>query len=170
VWARGFMKKILVIGSGGAGKSTLARSIGERTGLEVIHLDLHYWKAGWIPTPDDAWRDRVRELVARDAWVMDGNYSGTLSLRIAAADTIVFLDFSRVVCMLGVFERRIRKRRSGVAPGCPEKLDWEFLRWVWTYPKKRRPKVLALLASVADEKRVIVLGSRRDARRFVASL
>lgn len=71
------MRRVLVIGCGGAGKSTLARQLGEATGLPVIHLDAHYWRPGWVETPKETWRAAVDELIAADAWIMDGNYSGT---------------------------------------------------------------------------------------------
>ena len=72
------MKKILVIGSGGSGKSTFARRLGARLSLEVIHLDAHHWRAGWVAPPKDEWRRQVEELTRRESWVMDGNFSGTL--------------------------------------------------------------------------------------------
>lgn len=82
------MKRVLVIGPGGSGKSTLSTALGEILGIEVIHLDRFYWSAGWIEMPKDKWATTVDELLSRDAWIMDGNYSGTLAKRISASDTI----------------------------------------------------------------------------------
>ncbi len=166
------MERVLVIGAGGSGKTTVARTIAQRLGLPLIHLDAHYWRPGWIPTPPDEWRGVVAELVARPRWVMDGNYGGTLDMRLAACDSIVFLDLPRWVCLWRVLKRSARYRgrtRPDVAPGCPERLTWEFVRWVWTYPKRRRGPALERLRTITG-RRVVILSSRRDVQRFLATL
>lgn len=83
-------RRIMVIGSGGAGKSTFARALAMHTGLPLIHLDRHYWRPGWVPTPDAAWDECVRQLSSADSWIIDGNYSRTLSIRVQRCDAIVF--------------------------------------------------------------------------------
>lgn len=167
------LQRILVIGSGGAGKSTLARRLGERLVLPVIHLDACYWRAGWVETPKDEWGATVATLAAEPRWVMDGNYGGTLEPRVRAADTIVFLDLPRVLCAWRVL-RRWRtyhgRTRPDMADGCPEQMSLEFLQWIWTYPATRRPGVLRLLESVRDEKRVVHLRSTHEVETFLASL
>ena len=163
------MRRILVIGSGGAGKSTLAAEIAAALGLPVIHLDALYWRAGWVPTPEPEWRAQVERLVAEEAWVMDGNYGGTLELRLAACDAVVFLDLPRRLCLARVVRRRLRhagRTRPDMAPGCPEQLTWEFVRWIWTYPRRRRPAILRRLAALPPERRVIVLDSPAVVGRF----
>lgn len=165
------MKRVLVIGSGGAGKSTFARRLGGRLGLEVIHLDVHYWKPGWVAPPEEEWRATVEELLRRDGWVMDGNYSGTLGARLAACDTVVFLDLPRAVCLWRVLKRLARyyhRWRPDMAEGCRESFDLEFIRWVWGYPRSSRPKVVRLLAEHGREKRVVRLRSSREAEEFLA--
>jgi adenylate kinase family enzyme len=165
-------RRVLVIGSGGAGKSTLARAIGARLGLPVVHLDALYWRAGWVPAPEAEWTATVARLVADEAWVMDGNYGGTMAPRLAACDVAIFLDLPRLVCLWGIVRRALRYRgrtRPDLAAGCPEQLTWEFVRWVWQYPRTRRPGVLQRLAALPPE-RVRVLRSRREVRRFVAAL
>jgi adenylate kinase family enzyme len=89
------MRRVLVIGSGGSGKSTVAAQLGELLELEVNHLDKFYWNPGWVETAPDEWIKTVTELVNRDSWIIDGNYSGTLELRLRQCDTIVFLDLPR---------------------------------------------------------------------------
>jgi len=167
------MRRILIIGSGGAGKSTLAIRIGELLGLPVMHLDALYWNAGWVPSPAEEWRERVADLTRRDTWVMDGNFGGTLDMRLAACDTVIFLDMPRILCMTRVVRRWLRYRgrsRPDMAEGCPEKVDGEFARWIWGYPLKSRPKILRRLEAVASEKRVVIIRSRRELERFVAEL
>ena len=166
------VRRILIIGPGGAGKSTLARELGRRLGLEVFHLDRLYWRPGWVETPRDEWRKTLEGLAARDAWIMDGNYSGTLDLRLARSDTVVFLDLPRAVCLWGVLKRRLAYRgaaRPDMAEGCPEELRLKFALWVWDYQRRSRPKVLALLAAPAAGQRVIRLRSRREIEQFLAA-
>lgn len=167
------MRRVLVIGSGGAGKSTLAAHLGGRLGLPVVHLDALYWRPGWVPAPAPAWHETVARLVAQDAWVLDGNYGGTLDLRLAACDAVVFLDLPRLVCLAGVLRRRVRfagRPRPDAAPGCPEQLTWEFVRWVWEYPRTRRPGILRRLAALPPDRRVVRLRSRAAVGRFLAGL
>ena len=164
---------MLVIGSGGSGKSTLARRIGERTGLPVIHLDALYWRPGWVEAPPDEWTGTVAALLEGDRWVMDGNYGRTLEQRLRACDTVVFLDLPRLVCAWRVLARAVRYRgrsRPNMAPGCPERMTWEFLRWVWWYPRRSRPGVLRKLAALDGGQTVIVLRSGAQVERFVATL
>jgi adenylate kinase family enzyme len=166
------MKKVLVIGSGGAGKSTFAARLAARTGLPLIHLDAVYWRPGWVETPKDAWRQSVERLVSEEAWLMDGNFGGTLELRLAACDTVIFLDLPRALCLWRVLLRRLRflgRTRPDMSPGCPERLTWEFLQWIWTYPSARRPKLLARLEALRGEKNVVVLRSRREVEAFLVS-
>lgn len=167
------MRRVLLIGCGGAGKSTAATRIGERLGLRVVHLDALYWKPGWVEPAKGEWEQQVRRIVGGEAWVMDGNYGGTLDLRLTAADTVIFLDLPRRVCLWRVLKRRARyhgQSRPNMAAGCPERLDVAFLRWIWSYPETRRPGVLAKLQAVEHEKRVVVLRSRGEVRRFLMSL
>jgi adenylate kinase family enzyme len=161
------MRKVLVIGSGGAGKSTFARRLGELLELEVIHLDSIYWSPGWVEMEKPEWQSKVEELLSRSAWIMDGNYSGTLAIRLEACDTVIFLDISRLVCLWRLLKRAALyrdRRRPDMAEGCPEKLDWKFLRWVWGYPERIRPKIIDLLEK--STKQVIWLRSPAEVKRF----
>ena len=97
----------------GAGKSTFSRALSAKTGLPVIHLDVHFWKPGWVPTPDDEWRAKQRGLLAGEAWIVDGNYHATLDLRLERADTVVFLDTPWWICTQRAFARGLRKRPAG---------------------------------------------------------
>jgi len=162
--------KILVIGSGGSGKTTFARRLAARTGLPLIHLDALYWRPGWDPTPPAQWQARVEELLRREAWIMDGNYGGTLSMRLAACDAVVFLDIPRLVCLWRVLRRQLQhggQNRAELPAGCPERLSWEFVKWIWTYPARRRGSILQRLSDLEDGKRVFVLRSSREMDGFL---
>jgi adenylate kinase family enzyme len=151
----------MIVGPGGAGKSWLAKRIAERTGLPLIHLDREYWRPGWIETPKPAWKARVAEIVAGERWVMDGNYGGTLALRMTRADTIIFLDVSRWASLAGVLSRRARTtQREDMTEGCPERLNLEFLRWLWRYHDHHRPGVLEQIGAHTHGRTVIVLRDR----------
>ena len=167
------MKRVLVIGSGGAGKSTLSRRLGELLGLEVIHLDVAFWRPGWTETPKDEWRQKVEELCRRDSWVMDGNFSGTLETRLAACDTVVFLDLPRAVCVWRALKRVVMYRntpRPDMAEGCHETFEPKFLLWVWNYPARTRPKVLRLLEQHAEGRKIVRLRSSAEAEQFLNRL
>ena len=92
------MERVAIVGPGGAGKSTFARSLGELTGLPVLHLDRFFWKPGWVETPRDEWRQRQSELAAADRWIADGNYGGTFDERFARADTVIIVARPRLAC------------------------------------------------------------------------
>jgi adenylate kinase family enzyme len=167
------VKRILIIGSGGAGKTTFAKALASRTGLPLTHLDQLFWHPGWVPTPDEEWDRIVAELIARDSWIMDGNYGRTLPGRLEAADTVIFLDLPRLVCMSRIFKRRLRnfgRIRPDSAPGCPERISWEFVRWVWTYRSRRRPGIMKRLDALRSTKRIIILKSDREVRQFLENV
>ncbi len=165
------MKRILVIGSGGAGKSTVATKLGQLLNIEVHHLDKFYWRPGWVETPRDEWLQTVAELVDRDSWIIDGNYSGTLDIRIRRCDTIVFLDLPRLLCLWRIMKRNLqyrRRQRPDMGKGCPEKIDREFVSWVWNFSRRSRPRVVELIREHSDGKRVVWLRSKADVRKFLS--
>ena len=162
-----------MIGSGGSGKSTFARRIGQLLNIEVIHLDTHYWNPGWVETPKAQWLRTVEELLRRDSWIIDGNYPGTLELRLKACDTVIFLDMSRPTCLWRVLKRLVLYRNTGrpdMTVGCTEKFNLEFIRWVWDYPRRTRPKVIRMLSENSGNKKVVRLRSRAEVERFLTDL
>ena len=167
------MKRVLVIGSGGAGKSSFAVQLAEHTGLPLIHLDAEFWKPGWVETPKDEWAAKVEKLVSQERWIMDGNFGGTMERRIAACDTVVFLDISRWVCLWRVIARRVRhhgRARPDMTPGCNEKLDGIFLWWILTYPGQRRRWILRRLTTLRPDQRAVVLDGTRAIDTFLRSV
>ena len=167
------MRRVSIIGSGGAGKSTLARQFGDITGLPVIHLDREFWRPGWTETPKPEWKSRVEELVKGDEWIIDGNFGGTMEIRLAAADTVVFLDFPRVLCTFRAIKRAVTYRnrtRPDMGPGCNEKFDLEFLRWVWQFPGKTVPAIEARLAKLGTHVKLIRLCSPKEVEFFLSEV
>jgi adenylate kinase family enzyme len=167
------MRKVLVIGSGGAGKSTFAKRLGARLNIKVIHLDSIYWSPGWVETPKAEWLMTVKELVKLESWIMDGNYLDTLELRLQPCDTVIFLDLPRSLCLWRVAKRLLQywnRSRPDMADECREKFNLEFIRWVWSYPKKIRPKVMERLKENSQDKKIVLLRSRAEVENFLASL
>jgi adenylate kinase family enzyme len=164
------VRKILLIGPGGAGKSTLACRLGKITGLPVIHLDAMYWQPGWTEPPKEEWSRVVSRLTEAEAWIMDGNYGGTLDQRLAACDTAVLLDMPPAVCIWRFLKRWVHFRgrsRPDMTADCPEHFSWAFLWWILTYRKRRLPAILRRLeAADAQGKTTMVLRTDRDVDDF----
>ena len=159
-------RRIMVIGCSGSGKSTFARALAGKLTLPLIHLDAEYWLPGWAQPPRDVWREKVATLVACDTWVMDGNYTGTFDLRMPRADMIVFLDLPRYVCLRGILLRPLRywgQQRPDMAPGCIERFDGSFVRYVWEFRARQRPRVMDALARFAKNAKLVHLRTRREA-------
>jgi len=162
------MRRILIIGSNGAGKSTLAKKLNEVSGLPIVHLDEHYWKPGWIRPSKLEWNKTVQDILKGEEWIMDGNYSSTLEMRIPAADTIVLLDFPRLVCLWRILKRRFKKNRPDCIVGCEEKIDFEFLVWVlWKFPHTNRKQILKTFVEIENEKNIHILKTDKDVAKFV---
>ena len=164
------MKRILIIGAGGAGKTTFARQLGEILGLAVVHLDALYWRPGWVEPPKDEWASTVEGVLERDAWIIDGNYSGTLGRRLEACDAVVFLDLPRTICLWRVLKRAVKHRnttRPDMADGCPEHLNLKFLMWIWNYRKRTRPGIVKLLNEERNTSKAIRLRTAAEIDRFL---
>lgn len=170
------MKRIVIIGSSGSGKSTLARQLGNDLNLQVFHLDQHFWRPGWVETPEDKWKAKVASMTDYDSWIIDGNYRETLDLRLKRADSVIFMDLHPFICSWRAMKRRIiyrNRSRPDMADGCVEKLFdpqlFEFMRHIWQYPYRAKPEVMQKLEAVAPEKRVIWLRSRTQVNNFLQS-
>jgi adenylate kinase family enzyme len=167
------MRKILVVGSGGAGKSVFSTHLARLTGLPLIQLDRFYWRPGWVEPSNAEWSAVVEGLITGDEWIMDGNYGGTLEKRLAACDAVVYLDLPRLLCLWRVIRRRIRfhrRSRPDMTDGCAERLTMGFIRWIWEYPSKRRPRLLERLGELRDDQRVVILRNRSEVEAFLRSL
>ncbi|PEQ04441.1 DNA topology modulation protein [Bacillus toyonensis] len=164
------MKKIILIGSGGSGKSTLAKQLGNKLNIKVHHLDALFWKANWEGVPREEQRKVQKNLIKEEKWIIDGNYGGTMDLRLNAADTIIFLDIHRTICVYRAFKRIVQYRnkiRPDMGAGCEERLDLQFFKWIWEYPNKKKPAILKRLDQLSKGKEVIILKSPNEVKRFL---
>lgn len=166
-------RRIIIIGSGGAGKSTLARQLGSITGTPVIHLDAIYWRPGWQPVGEEEFDARLSAELKKERWIIDGNFGRTLAQRARRSDLVIYLDYSSVVCLCGVIGRRIKYRgrtREDMTEGCEEKLDWEFLKWVVSFKKTKKPEILATLEQEQEAGarfELVIFRNRRQAKRWL---
>ena len=166
------MKRVIIIGCGGAGKSTLARKLGEKTGLPVVHLDKLFWKPGWVERTPEEFDPMIFAEMEKEEWIMDGNFNRTLPQRLSRCDTVIYMDFSRMACLLGVLKRVLTTYgtvRTDMGEGCPEHIDLDFLKWVWNFNKEKREENYRLL-NEATHAETIVLKNRRSVRRFLKEL
>lgn len=165
-------RRVLVTGMAGAGKSTFSRALSAKTGLPVIHLDVHFWKPGWEEPTEHEWREKQRALLAGDEWIADGNYTATLDLRLEGADTVVFLDTPWWVCAQRAFVRGIRKRPSGfeLPTGCNESAlrrlrdEWRLVGRIWRVRRSERERELGILSQHAGSVALHILRSKRAVR------
>jgi adenylate kinase family enzyme len=145
------MKKILILGSGGAGKTTFALQLASKLALPLYHLDALYWKPNRQKPTDDEWNQTIIELLKKENWIIDGSYFSTLHLRVPEADTVIYLDIPNYLCIWNILKRRLKyakwtgKTRPGLATHTSEKVYFSFLKWVWFYQKKEKPKVLQII-------------------------
>ena len=167
------MERVIIIGCGGAGKSTLARQLGEKTGLPVVHLDQIWWEPGnWQHLEREEFDARLMAEMEKPQWILDGNFNRTLEARLQKCDTVIYLDYPRLVCLKNWLGRVIQNwghARTDMAEGCAEWFDPEMAKWIWNFNKKNRAHYHALLSAL-DGKQVYILKSRREARAFLAKV
>ncbi|WP_460702444.1 P-loop NTPase family protein [Myceligenerans halotolerans] len=165
------MERIAIIGCGGSGKTYLANQLAGALDLPLTHLDSVYYDADWNPLPREEFAEVQRTLVARPRWLVEGNYTDTLLIRLAAADTVIFLDLDAVTCLAGVFQRRLRYHGGQHAEdGVYDRISWSFVRYIWGYRRTMRPRVHRLLAEHGAQAELIRVTSRRQAAALVAQL
>lgn len=167
------MKRIMILGCCGAGKSTFAKKLGKLTNLEVIHLDQHYWKPNWTESDPDEWTKVVQTLAQKPAWIMDGNYGGTIDLRIPRADTIIYLDYSTTKCLWRITKRIIKykgQQRPDMSVGCNERFDLEFYHYVATFNLIRRKSLLKKLEKIQDQKNILIFKNDQETEKYLNAL
>lgn len=165
------MQRIAIVGPPGSGKTTLARERSERTGIEVVNLDRSFFAPGWGEMRSDEWRATHQRLLDHEAWIMDGTYANTIDDRLAMADTVITLEFTRGRCLVRVLGRILRHYGQDVqAPGCPEKLSLEFLRYVWRFPIDHQHEIDVAIERHRSNLTVVRLASNAQRRHFLANL
>lgn len=165
------LDRIAVIGNSGSGKSRLARLMGARLDLPVIHLDRHFFLPGWQERSGSEWAAMLTRFAEGEAWVIDGNHTTYFAARRARADLIVWLDCPVWLSLWRVIRRLIwnygRVRGDDLAPGCPERFEWAFLVYVARYPRRRAEIEMVLEGA---QGRVLRLSNKRQVAAFVAGL
>jgi adenylate kinase family enzyme len=165
------MRRIIVVGCQGSGKTSLALRLGQTLGVPVVHLDVLYWQPGWQPSDKASFRARVADAIAGESWVVDGAYWGlAFDLTLARADTLVVIDRSRWLCQWRIIWRSAFDRsatRPDLPIGCPERFDWKLMREAWDYNAKGWPAIEAERLKYGAEVPVVRLSRDREIENFV---
>jgi adenylate kinase family enzyme len=167
-------ERILVFGCSGTGKSTLAQALARRFGLTYVSMDRDiFWLPGWKLRPREDSVQRIRDAVAGERWIMDGNSPGTLPIRLPRTDIVLWRRPPRSVAVSSVLRRWWKYRgqtRPEMAPGCPEKIDLKFLHYIWTFEKREAPQFEAMLASHGCDVPVLTLRSFQESNELLSRL
>ena len=166
-------QRVLVIGCCGAGKSTLSKRLAALTGLPLVHMDCLYWKSGWQPVTDEELHALLEKELAKERWILDGNFGSTLEWRLSLCDGVIWMDYPRIICLMGVLHRWRHKdaARTDITQGCDEHWDWPFLRFVWTFKRKHDQRFARLLGdAAASGKTVLRLKNRREAEKLLEAV
>lgn len=164
------MNRIAIIGCPGSGKSTLARTLQHILKLPLFHLDQYYWKPGWQRPERDAFKEIHDKLCDEDKWIIEGMHFRNLSYRLQRADTIIYLDAPRFIYLWRVIKRLIlnyEKMTPSSPKGCPERFDWDFLKWVWNFNKRFRRSILLFMDEYRKDKPVYILRTDKDVKEFL---
>lgn len=161
------MKRVLVIGCPGSGKSTFARALQSATGLPLYYLDMLNWNADKTTVDRQVFIDRLNKILPCDEWIIDGNYSFTLGMRLEYCDTVFLLDYPTEVCLAGVAARRGKSRPD--MPWIEEQDDEEFLDFIRSFASDRLPQIKELLGN-HPEKRVIIFNTREQSENYLDKL
>jgi adenylate kinase family enzyme len=168
------MRRIIVVGSQGSGKTSLAVKLGRKLGLPVVHLDVLYWQPGWKPSDTASFRLRVTDAIAGDEWIADGSFSGlAFDLTLARAELLVVIDRPRWLCQWRILWRSAFDRdttRPDLPEGCPEQFDWKLMREAWRYDTERAPVIEAERVQYGADVPVVRLSSDRDIADFLETL
>ena len=165
--------RVQIVGISAAGKSTVARELGEILNLEVVHLDTHMWQPGCKLTPPHEESPIVEKILERATWIIDGNYTASLPRRLEEADIIVMVDFPRWLCLLRALKRIFTyfgRTRPDMGQGCPERVNVSFFKWIWRYPYDERPELLRQIAVHGYGTKFVRLRGARQTRRWLEAL
>lgn len=169
------MERILIIGGNGCGKTTLSNKLANKLSLPLIHLDALYWNDNWKPVSDEEFDRLLMSELVQPRWIIDGNISRTIPLRLQYCDAVIFMDFSRIRCLTGVVGRFVKnygKSRTDMGGNCLEKLNAEkirFIKGVWTHHKETRRRFYDMMGE-ADDVKIVILKNRRETDQFLSEL
>ncbi len=163
------MKKVIVIGCPGSGKSTFSKRLAHKTALPLFHLDLLYWNADRSSVSKEVFLQRLDQVLEQERWIIDGNYESTLEMRIKACDTVFFLDHPLKLCLQGIQERKGKVRDDLPWVEAPDEVDEEFMDLIRSYGHKNRPVVLRLLEQYSD-RTIFVFRDRAESEKFLMQL
>lgn len=161
------MKKIIVIGCPGSGKSTFSRALHKRTDIPLYHLDMMYWNEDKTTVEKQVFLERLTGVLERDEWIIDGNYASTMEGRMSVCDTVIFLDYELDVCLDGIRQRQGNPRSD--MPWIETENDAEFIAFIKSFNEQQRPHILELFERYRD-KNIIVFNSRAEADKFILNL
>ena len=161
------MKKVIIIGCCGSGKSTFARQLHACTNIPLVYLDQLNWNVDKTTVEKNVFLNRVNEVIKQKEWIIDGNYGSSIEMRMQACDTVFFLDYPVDVCIQGIHER-VGKVRTDI-PWVEDEVDEDLIEFVRNYEKEDRPEILELLSKY-KEKDIHIFRNRKDAKIYLESL
>ena len=162
------MKKIIVIGSPGSGKTTFSEKLRDRTALPLFHLDAIWHKPDRTHISREEFDARLEEIGRLDAWILDGNYSRTLEVRLQMCDTVFLFDLPPEDCLEGAIARLGKKRPD--MPWTDTELDPRLRSEIEAFPQKNLPAIAALLKTYAEEKQIVIFKSHAEADKYLQDL
>lgn len=161
-------KRILILGNSGSGKSTLAQKMGAALSLPVYHLDHYFWGPNWEHPDDEIWRQRLMEFLSLEAWIIEGGVNN-LEARVDAADLVIYIDFPTWFCL---YRSIVRYFKFWLTPepflpkGCKNRLDWRFLRYIFTFNRIRAPLIRETLSKYENFRNIVIIKTSQDKREF----
>lgn len=164
-------KRILIVGSSGAGKSTLGRALHKQLGLPLIHLDQLFWQPGWIPNERAIFREKMLIELEKNEWIIDGNFDSSLELRAQYADLIILLNYPKYISFTRAMKRyltNIGRTRDDMTPGCTEKMDIEFAKWIWNFNDDALPSILQLISNLSID--TIIFNHPKQLNKWLKSI
>ena len=162
------MKRIIIIGCPGSGKSTLSRELHNITDIPLFHLDMMYWNSNKTTVEKSIFLERLSEALQKSEWIIDGNYNSTMELRLQKCDTVIFLDYPLDVCLNGIIERR-GKAHSDIPWVSNDEDDAELIQFAKSYISQSRPMIMELLDRYSN-KDIYIFKSRAETNEFLANL